>query len=353
MKTFVALGALSMAGILSVAPNAHADYLAWVQEPGLAIDIGVAANDMPWIVDTNGVVQYGTPTEACGSGICVATGDVTWHALAGTMWHIAVSLGNSVYATDPTRGEFWAPQLFDTAASDGDNGSNWMRDFQQWYGLTFYDYAGAPPSSTGQIAIATSAGGIPGLTITLNIFGISWSDSSVQEITPTLYECAPGGHIEFCTTNPYWTNTGGVGKEVTLFSEVSGSLLTQTPWVVTSSGGLYYFNGSWIQVEGPAWSNGATVPGGVTYATDSWVVAGNTVWAWLAGANAERRTGLSINDYDEIIGPPPSATIAKIAVAGAYPAAGWAGSRIWALDTAHRILRLGRLSWYQTQVKNG
>ncbi|HTA90193.1 MAG TPA: hypothetical protein VK745_11475, partial [Polyangiaceae bacterium] len=87
----------------------------------------------------------------------------------------------------------------------------------------------------------------------------------------------------------------------------------------------------------PAWSTGKTVPYGVTYATDSWVVAGNMVWGWLGGVNGENRTGNPRQDYEEYMFPPPSATIAKIAVAGADPVLGWAGSRIWALDTANRI----------------
>jgi hypothetical protein len=336
--------AATIAAVLSVAPKAHAT-LTWVQEPGLATDIGVAANDMPWIVDINGVVQYGAPTQGCSGGICVSGSDVTWHVLAGTMAHVAVSLDNVPFATN-AKGEVWFPQMF----ADGNchPANSWMSDFDQWYGLPLYDYAGGPQAATGQFALM-ALGAEPSCQTVFfvpgTMFGISSSDSSVQKTTPSIYLCDDNGHFpEFCAANPYRVNTGGVGKEVTLFSEVSGSLLTQTPWVVTNNGQLWFFNGSWLQVEGPAWSNGQPVAGGVTYATDSWVVAGNTVWAWLAGANAERRTGNSAQDYDEIVHAPPSATIAKIAVAGAYPALGWAGSRIWALDTANRIYVLEDLA---------
>jgi hypothetical protein len=339
MKVFGALAALSAAGILSVAANAHAT-LTWVQEPGLATDIGVAANDMPWIVDINGVVQYGKLNLVCtpGVSICTTNGDVTWHALAGTLAHIGVSLDNSVIATDPSRGEVWVPQLFDGSSTAA---NNWMSGFDQWYGLTFYNTPGGPAASTGQLAVR--AGGGPCCTYifpneTIALLGISWSDSSVREITPGLFACADGGHYpEICPLNPYWTDTGGVAKEITLFSEVSGSLVTQTPWAVTQAGGLWFFNSSWVQVETPVWSTGVRVGGGVTYATDSWVLAGNFVWNWHAGANAERRTGAAAQDYYEVLGPPPSATLTKIAVAGAYPIANMPGSRIWALDTAHRI----------------
>jgi hypothetical protein len=335
-KVVGVLSAATAAAILSVAPMAHAT-LTWVQEPGLATDIGVAANDTPWIVDMNGVVQYGTPTEACGSGICVDTGDVTWHALAGTLAHIAVALDNQILGTDPSRGEVWFPQT-----SDDHNQacnytvSNWMSDFDQWYGLTFR-YSSGAVSSTGSFALKAGYTSPPICVqnpLPITLFGIAWSDSSVQQVTTEVLQLSNG---QFGVSNPYWSNTGGVAKQVTLFSEVSGSTITQTPWAVTSNGQLWFFDASWVPVEGPAWSTGKTVPGGVTYATDSWVVAGNFVWAWLAGASGERRTGSSAQDYDEIMGPPPSATIAKIAVAGAYPALGCGGSRIWALDTANRI----------------
>ena len=108
MTRFTAVfSAATVAAVLCVAPRAHAT-LTWVQQPGLANDIAVAANDMPWVVDINGYVQYGTPGNACAPNtLCPQDPtDVQWHMLTPgssgyKMAHIGVTLDNLLVATNP------------------------------------------------------------------------------------------------------------------------------------------------------------------------------------------------------------------------------------------------------------
>ncbi len=333
MKHLGTLGPLAAAGLLLAASSAHADPV-WIQQPGLAVDIGVAANDIPWVVDINGNVQYGINNLNCDShsGICTQDGTVTWHMTAGTASHVAVSLDNDVYMSAPN-GEVWMPQLWGTATNDNDN--NWMKDFDQWYGLVFYN-SSHQTASTGQFVLGADSSGSLYTGLNRSLFGIL-SDSSVQKIVPGIYGCSPGGHVEFCIQNPYWQDTGGIAVDVALFSETSGSVLTQTPWAVTSGGDLYFDTpGGWSAVERPTWSGGGAV-GPIRWATDSWILAGNWIWHWNGGVNAERKTGVPHTDYDEVIGGTASMQIKEIAFAGPYPAANMPGSRLWAIDTQNRI----------------
>src|SRR3954463_1695165 len=144
MKRFGLWSSLFVSGILSIARSASADRI-WIQQPGRAKEIAVASNDMPWIVDTNGQVEYGTPAGGCGNGICVQPGGVDWHVLGpGTAAHIAVGLDNVAYITDPVSGDIWIPIVAQLNEVGGLNGNNWFNYFSSapwWEPNNWYDEA--------------------------------------------------------------------------------------------------------------------------------------------------------------------------------------------------------------------
>ncbi|HTA94199.1 MAG TPA: hypothetical protein VK745_31685 [Polyangiaceae bacterium] len=343
-KVIGVLSAATIAAVLSVAPKAHATLtLTWVQQPGQATDIGVASNNMPWIIDTNGVVEYGTPSVTnCSGSVCYQTGE-QWHTLAGYCAHVAVNLNNDVFCTDGSRGELWITEGKSTAPSSM-SANNWFDWFSQWYGITTYDYAGSGQTCNGQFAVTSGTGLRPdGRDLAwdeASLFAISCANSSVRKLTPGWDET----DISQPLSNPIWSSFGVTAQQVVLFSQVFGSNLTQIPWIV-SNGRIYRLTaGGFVQVESPEWSTGKVLT--VTAATDSFVVANGGLFQWFGGADAAQATGVARSDWGNLIEGTPLAPLWKIAYAGVMPGPNSYGpnavgpSQLWALDTLGDIYEL-------------
>ena len=311
----------------------------WVQQPGTAKEIAVASNDMPWIVDSNGIVQYGTRELSCAGGLCVETGNVEWHVLGpGIAAHIAVALDNTVIMTDPSRGDIWLPVTQVSEEISGLNGNNWFKYFSSapagrpnnWYKVpTYYGSNGGTPACTGRIAMSADHNDYT------SYFGIG-CDGNMYGITPDWRwrngVLVGGNHV--------WDLQIAGAKQVSMASQVNRGL-EQTWWVLYDAHVHVWANDGFKTIEVPRWSNGKAVPGGVTYATDGFAIAGNFVWRWTQDINGG--TGDARQDWEMYIGTTPNAPLAQIAHAGVLPppnyyGGNWVGpSRLWALDTAGRI----------------
>ncbi len=327
MNKLTTLGLLPIAGILLAASSAHADPY-WQQQPGLALDIGVDAEDTPYIVDLNGYIQYGTPHSVIVDGLYVTDGTVDWHILGnGGATHIGVGLDSGVIYTNSSG------ELFTDVARNSCSYTfgTWMNCFWAWQGMPT-TYSGG----TAQISqVAVGVGTASSVAVAATLFGLS-PNSLLWKLSTNFIPGAPPK-----LSPAVWQYDGGVGSSVALFSENSGSVTTQVAWLVDGFGFAEVSTpGGFATVERPTWSGGGAV-GPVTGITDSWMLAENWVWHWKAGAGAERKTGVANQDYDEVLGGSSSMRIVKIAFASPYPSIGWqTGSRLWVLDSQNRIYTL-------------
>ncbi|HYQ29046.1 MAG TPA: hypothetical protein VER04_17570 [Polyangiaceae bacterium] len=348
MKNSTLLSWLLLSGFLPLTRSAAAE-LVWVQQPGTAKEIAVGSNDMPWIVDSNGVVQYGTPEIACGGGLCVQTDNVQWHVLnADIVEHIGVGLDNVAFITDNV-GQIALPvaavsdEFNGAPGSNGGplNGYNWFNYFEAaragqprgwYYKPTTVGSRSGPRACIGRIAVSANHDSYS------SYYGVG-CDHNLYSATPQW--TWRNGVIQ--SGYPVWNLQAGTSgaKQVSLFSQV-GSVLEQTIWVLLGDAHLHALtNSGYITIEVPRWSNGKAVPGGVTYATDGYAIAGNFVWEWKQGIYGG--TGDSSRDWNMLIGTTPNAPLAQIAHAGRLPGPNYFGggtvgpSRLWALDTAGNI----------------
>ena len=327
----------------------------WVQQPGNATQISVGASDYPFILDTNGYIQYLGRAQTdpnCHTSICPES-DRQW-VLANTQsmdwWHrSAPPLKMNMIATD-LYGQVW---------SIDQGGGLWVGHtdmdgvaLQLWSGVSTCATSLAP----GFMQYPTQwnhAFGV-GTLGTVNVYDPQQRNYNPFYMTgcdePSLFSrnfvwhgYTLDGHPSDYITSDGWQALDTGETQVALFT-VDGSA-DQVPWIVApmSNGRptVWAWNDGNVQWVPPPLYNGQPVA--VVYATDHYVVAHNHVYRWNGDAYGNQGWPVWIELTNSF---PDDGTIVQIAYASALPgtADGTVGpSELWMVDSNTNI-------WYWGDV---
>lgn len=286
----------------------------WVQLPGLATQIAVGANDIPYVLDINGYVQYLAPsTLACSGSLCVQT-ERDWVFTNIRASHIAsdqygylwsIDSGGALSVVEPSTHAFDTSLLFTgltaciSSLAPGRRGpiperdypfGVAARDFQlhykdiliEFFTTTYFTRCGSPSLSTVDLSFS-------------------------EEMLTT-------SERWFSLLGPQTIDTGEL--QVTNFT-VDGSA-TQIPWILAPlSNGVvtawaHTAPNTYVAAPPPT-VLGLQIP--ITYATDHYVVAANHVWMWGGDAYGKRGKPVWVSVPNSW--PPTGSTIVQIAYSGA------------------------------------
>lgn len=326
------------ATILGEARSAWAQAI-WVEQngdynggPGCATAITVSANNLPVVLGcglgTN-TVFYQRGYASCPNGqFCNLV--PLWNRLGGltTVSHIVNDLNGDIWATD-TSGNL----VFAVGTGEGGYSGAFTELATTYYGGTAcITSLAAPVAQTTPEVVPPETSGASSL-----LFGTFWGVGCGGDPNATLWMLP----IDLLMPYAYyygsteWQQVGAAeynaAYEIALFTDLNGTTITQSPWVV-ANGNVYFYNGQYFQQQVGA-------PADVTYVTDHYIVAGGNVYWWNGTAN-----GGGTTTWTEVIGPTPNAPIRQIAWSQAVPgtSVGTVGpSQLWAIDTEGNI-------YYQT-----
>lgn len=292
----------------------------WVQLPGLATQIAVGANDIPYVLDINGYVQYLAPsTLSCSGSLCVQT-ERDWVFTNIRASHIAsdqygylwsIDSGGALSIGGPSTHAFDTSLLFTglTACISSLAPGRREPDLPEW-NYPFGVAAGAVQLGYKEIIIE--------LFTDTYITGCgSPSLSTVTEFA--FFEdmlAANAVRRYFSFNGPQKIDTGEL--QVTNFT-VDGSA-TQIPWILAPlSNGVvtawaHTAPNTYVAAPPPTVS-GLQIP--ITYATDHYVVAANHVWVWGGDAYGKRGNPVWVSVPNS--SPPTGSTIVQIAYSAALP----------------------------------
>jgi len=321
----------------------------WVQIPGAATQIAVGANDIPFILDTNGYVEYLKPRPTvCGHGICVDGTrewqwlDITASVIAanqlGYLW-MSTSTG-SVYHMGPSS-QAYSPALnaVPSAAILGSlaPGRMQLQAYPEW-NYTFGTASGKHAFYPNEVAhvphTTTYATGVGSPTL-----------SSINVTTNMTY--VGSSYVIWDTADP-WQQVDTGELQVTQFT-VDGAA-DQVPWitVIASAGIPTAFTilspGNYHYVGSP---QSFGIKCGIDWITDHYVAASKNsisgVWRWTGDAYGYGGQWSFLNNSNQL---PNGGKIAKIAYASALPGTtvGTIGpSHLYMIDTNNNIYQWGTL----------
>lgn len=324
----------------------------WVQVPGAATQIAVGASDYPFVLDTNGFIQYlDQPQLVCGAGLCVPQ----------RQWISAQRQYTGSFATLPTvKMSRIATNLYGYVSSIDVAGGLWLGYIKE--GKTFTQI------TSGAAACATSLA--PGLMKNIprewnHAFGTPWTNFDVTIEQSRTYGatyitgCSPsllstdftwhgkvssGSIVNWFTSNG-WQSLDNAESQVAMFTVDGSATNQQVPWVrAPLSNGLMtvwtYVNGDYIAAPLPKLFN---FPFPISYVTDHFVVAANRVWRWWGDAYGNRANPVWGELENSSL---PDAAIKEIAYSWpAKTADGWtAKSHLWMVDSKNRIWQYGDIT---------
>ena len=307
--TFGAAGALIAS--LFLARLGHATP-GWVQLPGLATQIAVGANDIPYVLDINGYVQYLAPsTLSCSGSLCVQT-ERDWVFTNTTASHIASDQYGYLWRIDSFGAlsiEGPSPLAFDTSLLSmgvancvSSLAPGRPQPYPEW------NYPFGVPSHTHHLNVG-QIGTVPFTTTYITGCG-SPSLSSIDLALHDQYDSLGTDH-RWVTSNG-WQSVDTGELQVTNFT-VDGSA-TQIPWILAPlSNGVvtawaHTAPNTYVAAPPPT-VFGLQIP--ITYATDHYVVAANHVWAWGGDAYGNRGSPVWVSIPNSW--PPTGSTIVQIA----------------------------------------
>ena len=340
---------LGIAAILSVSlfvgRVAHATD-GWIQIPGAATQIAVGANDIPFILDINGIVQYLAPKVfTCGTGICVPN-DRQWTATGIVASVIATDQYGYLWKTDsngavahmgPSTNAFSTNLTSVPIAAVIESlspGRMQVQPYPEW-NFPFGKAAGKHSYKSGETTF------VPYTRTCVTSSNTVLSSTEVMERSQM-----NGTQLTTWDTTSGWNTLDSSELQVTQFT-MDGSA-TQVPWVVVQSGQNRI---AYVVASGP-WRNvGSPVSFGKKFAidwlTDHYAAASNgalsAVWSWSGNAGGTGGAWTFLPNADVI---PSGAKIAKIAFASALPgtALGTIGpSHLYMIDTLNNIYQWGIL----------
>jgi hypothetical protein len=344
--TFWAAGMLSAS--LFVVRVGHATTYGWVPVPGLATQIAVGANDIPYILDINGYVQYLSPPKLACSGTLCTPVDRAWVMMNHQASQIAADQYGYLWAVDSVGGlTVGLPSTiaFDTTMQSTSVGAclsslapGRPQPVAVWnypFGVSAFSFT-IPPNAVANMPYTTT-------------YSTGCIGQSLSSIDFTLHvENTSPPHPKWFTSNGWQpVDTGEI--QVTQFT-VDGSA-TQVPWVVAhmsdGTGTVWAYDaGSFIGQPPPSITAlGLTAQYSVTYATDHYVAAGNAVWRWNGDAHGNR--GKPIWTLLAHSTPPSGGAISQIAYGSALPGTqvGTVGpSHLWMVDSNQNIYQYGDIS---------
>jgi len=282
----------------------------WVQLPGLATQIAVGANDIPYVLDINGYVQYLAPsTLSCSGSLCVQT-ERDWVFTNIRASHIAsdqygylwsIDSGGALSVVEPSTHAFDTSLLFTgMAACISSLAPGRRQPYPEWN----YPFG-----------VAARARQIHGAEILTEPFTTTYitgcGSPSLSTVDLAFHEEFDGAYERWFALNGQQTiDTGEL--QVTNFT-VDGSA-TQIPWILAPlSNGVvtawaHTAPNTYVAAPPPT-VFGLQIP--ITYATDHYVVAANHVWAWGGDAYGNRGSPVWVSIPNSW--PPTGSTIVQIA----------------------------------------
>ena len=327
----------------------------WVQQPGNATQISVGASDYPFILDTNGYVQYlgrATTDPNCHFSICPQS-DRQW-VMATTQTSGSYVNSNSVrmktIATD-LYGQVWSL----------DEGDGLWVGFGSATGGFDYELSAMVAKCASSLAPGfmqypsqwNHAFGYPDGKVSFNpplsrpyapLYVTGCDSSSLYTTDLTYHGVYDSNGVPFQSiTSDGWQQLDTGESQVTMFT-VDGTA-DRVPWIVApmSNGRptVWAWNDGNVQWVPPPLYNGQPVA--VVYATDHYVVAHNHVYQWNGDAYGNQGWPVWIELTNSF---PDDGTIVQIAYSAALPgtADGTVGpSELWMVDSNTNI-------WYWGDV---
>ena len=314
----------------------------WVQIPGAATQIAVGANDIPFVLDTNGYVQYLTPaTLSCSQNLCVAQ-DRRWQWMNitasvigadpyGYLWEVGSD--GQMFSMLPSSTAFNATMWYRGSLSTGTATSLAPGRLQSmWPSGSFaaWNYPFGVAAGTQIFAVTGGEGNQTTSAIRLQYTTTYATDSGLS-----LFRFDGGLTFvgsELNETGDYHSfqllDTGEM--QVTQFM-VTGSA-DQVPWVMVTSNGrrvaYAYSSGAFSYVGGPRESGHNF---NVDCMTDHYIAANygsyGAVYKWTGTAFGTGGTWSKLVNSDNI---PSGGYVAQLAYASALP-----GTRIGTIGPSH------------------
>jgi hypothetical protein len=288
--------------------------------------IGVAANNVPWILRCGAGGIYYLTSPCVGSPICVPT--PRWVTNNGSANHIAQNVNGEPGITDGV-GHLWI-----AAGNDNDQpAGTWISIGTTINGgdacigsLALNNYV-ANPEPVAFDTPNTASGGTMAM-----VYGIGCSgnpDANIYSLNIDLLDDQQGGLQVLGSTawQQVGASQGNVGSQIALFTDLNGTTINQNPWVIDSAGNVSVFNASFFM----------PLSSGVVAITDHYVVDGATGHAWYWTGTAD---GGGNGVFVDTVGPTPNAPISGIAWSQAVPGTvkGTIGpSALWAIDSSGNI----------------